>query len=117
MSQPVTTSSKWVPLNEVWAARIETETFRIFPQGKDGTTRPVTIIRQFLFMKHEKSGLQTTFKRFLHMREWKWHIEGKLHDEVQVRKLLGGMLRCEKRAVNLMLATVVSGCPSIALAA
>ena len=104
--------SSWVPLNEYWAARVEQEAFRIFPRQADGTTRPITIYRQFLYMKHEKTGLQTTLKRFLHKSTWHWHVDGKWTDEIDVRNLLTAMMQGRRdRAETLMLKTVLGQRP------
>ena len=114
MMSEILLANPWVQLNEVWAARTDGETFRIFPKAADGSTRPITITRQFLYLKHEKTGLQTVLKRFLHRGEWHWQVDGLRQDEVQVRKLLTGMMQGRRdRAEMLMLKTMLGQRPEV----
>ncbi len=54
-----------------WHANADSETFRIFPKGRDGKSRPVTLVRNFLYLRHP-SGTMVVFKRYLHQKKWFW---------------------------------------------
>lgn len=55
-----------------YAVMCDSDTFRIYPKGKDGQTRPVTISRLLLNLRHIPSGEAFYFKRHLHQGKWKW---------------------------------------------
>ena len=55
-----------------YAVMCDSDTFRIYPKGKDGQTRPVTISRLLLNLRHIPSGEAFFFNRHLHQGKWKW---------------------------------------------
>lgn len=55
-----------------YAVMCDSDTFRIFPRGKDNQVRPVTISRLLLNLRHTPSGDTFFFKRHLHQGKWKW---------------------------------------------
>ncbi len=91
----------------------ETERFRIFPQGKDGTVRPITRINNFLYLRCLRSGQFIAFKRYLHLKQWYWRdsrdtkptSEREVVSEV-ARMLFGGD---ENRARDVLVAVVTGG--------
>ncbi len=47
-----------------------TETYRIFPKGRNGEAIPVTKVNNFLTLRNAAKGVEVTFKRYLHMKQW-----------------------------------------------
>lgn len=56
-----------------WTVTSDSETFRIFPKGADGKTRPITRINQFLYLTNDRNE-QIIVKRYLHQGQWFWKI-------------------------------------------
>ncbi len=54
-----------------YAVSTSTESFRIFPKGQDGKTRPVNIVRTFITLV-ANTGDEVVFKRYLHRKQWYW---------------------------------------------
>jgi hypothetical protein len=53
-----------------WTLEKSTETYRIFPKGKNGEAIPVTKVNNFLTLRNAAKGVEVTFKRYLHMKQW-----------------------------------------------
>lgn len=71
----------------------EQEVFRIFPKGRDGKTRPVSIHRTFIHVRDRRWPGQVTFKRYLHQKQWHWKDsrDSKSCSELAVVKELADM--------------------------
>jgi hypothetical protein len=88
---------------------IKNESFRIFPKGKDGKTRPVWVKRAFLHLRRkllDDTFAEIFFKYYLHQRNFYWadgRQKGSCHRR-HVRKELARMLfeKNEERATALM---------------
>jgi hypothetical protein len=77
-----------------WTVSSERESFRIFPKSKDGTTRPITRVNQFINFTCLRSGSTITFKRYLHQKNWYWRDsrDTKPCDEGAVHREMARML-------------------------
>lgn len=62
MTSPVTIGN--------YLVHADSEQFRIFPKGADGTVRPIPRDNRFLYLRCKTSGSLTVFKRYLHQNNW-----------------------------------------------
>jgi hypothetical protein len=68
-------TSEWTSFDGGCEVQVRPETFRIFPKGRDGKTRPVTIRRVWVDVRRETltgdySGM--TFKYYSHQKNLFW---------------------------------------------
>lgn len=88
---------------------IQNESFRIFPKGPDGKTRPVWVKRAFLHLRRkvlDGTLSKIFFKYYLHQRNFYWSDSRKKGSCTKhfVRKELARMLfeKDEEKALALM---------------
>ena len=88
---------------------VQNESFRIFPKGPDGKTRPVWVKRAFIHLRTrllDDTFSAIFFKYYLHQRNFYWHDsrqKGSCHKR-HVNKELARMLyeKSEEKAEQLM---------------
>ena len=88
---------------------IQNESFRIFPKGKDGKSRPVWVKRAFIHIRRkllDDTFAEVSFKYYLHQRNFYWRDSRHKTScpELHVREELARMLfgKCENQASKMM---------------
>lgn len=104
-------TSEWTNFGGGCDVKVRPESFRIFPKGRDGETRPVTIRRVWVEVRREKldgthGGM--SFKFYLHQKNLYWGDSRKKGScsKAHVRRELARMVfqRDEAMAEELMAA-------------